>query len=84
MSPRLAALLLGFGLDLLIGDPEGFPHPVIAMGKLISGLEKLLRRVFPRTPAGETAAGALLWLIVAGLSFAVPFALLRYAYRWNT
>ncbi len=37
------ALLIGFALDLLIGDPEGWPHPVIWMGKYISFMEKKLR-----------------------------------------
>ena len=38
----ILALLLGFGLDLLIGDPHGWPHIVILYGKLISFLEKKL------------------------------------------
>ena len=36
-------MLVGFLLDLLIGDPEGWPHPVIWIGKLIAALEKKLR-----------------------------------------
>ena len=32
MKWSLYALLLGSFLDLLIGDPHGFPHPVIAIG----------------------------------------------------
>ena len=42
MKWSLYALLLGSFLDLLIGDPHGFPHPVIAIGKLISeAMEKV-------------------------------------------
>ena len=37
------ALLCGFGLDLLLGDPERWPHPVRAMGRMIIFLEKGLR-----------------------------------------
>ena len=37
------ALIAGFVLDLIIGDPEGWPHPVIWIGKFISFLEKRLR-----------------------------------------
>ncbi|MCI7125073.1 MAG: adenosylcobinamide-phosphate synthase CbiB [Agathobaculum sp.] len=72
------AVLLGFALDWLLGDPQGLWHPVCAIGRLISLGEKLLRRVFPKTPRGETAAGALLWVTVCAVSFAVPFALLRW------
>jgi len=40
---HVCALLIGFGLDLLIGDPEGWPHPVIWMGRWISFAEKKMR-----------------------------------------
>ena len=72
----LYAVLIGFGIDLIVGDPHGFPHPVILIGKLISGLEKLLRRLFPKTPGGERAAGAVLWILVVLLAGGVPAALL--------
>jgi len=50
----------GFILDLLLGDPAWMPHPVVGMGKCITLLERVLRRVFPQTPGGELAAGAVL------------------------
>lgn len=73
----LYALAAGFLIDMILGDPHGFPHPVAAIGKLISLLEKGLRRVFPKTPAGERWAGGLLWVIVVTVSTAVPALLLR-------
>ncbi len=72
MKWSLYALLIGFGMDLILGDPHGFPHPVIAIGKFISGLEKRLRRLFPATVRGENIAGGVLWVLVAGLSTVVP------------
>lgn len=77
----LYALLLGFLLDCLLGDPQGFPHPIVAIGKLIAWLEKRLRRLFPGTKAGELAAGAVLWILTVGVSFLVPCGLLRLAGR---
>ena len=77
----LYALLLGFLLDCLLGDPQGFPHPIVAIGKLIAWLEKALRRLFPRNKAGELAAGAVLWSLTVGASFLVPYGLLRLAER---
>ena len=32
------AILIGFVIDLLIGDPRALPHPVVLMGKLIDFL----------------------------------------------
>ena len=40
---NIAAMLVGFVLDLIIGDPEGWTHPVIWIGKYISFAEKKLR-----------------------------------------
>ncbi|MBO4845556.1 MAG: cobalamin biosynthesis protein CobD [Lachnospiraceae bacterium] len=39
---HMIALMIGYVLDLIIGDPHGIPHPVVAIGKLISCLEKAL------------------------------------------
>ena len=41
---NIAAMLVGFVLDLIIGDPEGWTHPVIWIGKWISFMEKRLRK----------------------------------------
>ncbi len=76
MMWTLYALLAGFGIDLLLGDPHGFPHPVVAIGKLISALEKLLCRVLPATPKGERLAGGILWVLVTSISAGVPALLL--------
>jgi len=53
------AVLGGFVLDTLFGDPPWLPHPVILMGKAISALEKRLRARMPQTPQGELLGGAV-------------------------
>ena len=53
------AVLGGFVLDALFGDPAWLPHPVVYMGKAISKLEKFLRPRLPKTPQGELLGGAL-------------------------
>ena len=78
---HLIALLLGFFIDLLLGDPHSIPHPVVWIGKLITAVEKAVRRIFPKTVRGENVAGGVLWLVVAGISTAVPALLLYAAYR---
>ena len=53
------AVLGGFVLDALFGDPAWLPHPVVYMGKAISKLEKFLRPRLPKTPQGELLGGAI-------------------------
>ncbi len=81
MKWSLIAMIAGFGIDLIIGDPHGFPHPVIFIGKLISALEQSLRRIFPRTSAGEKVAGAVLWIIVSTVATLIPVLLLWLCHR---
>jgi len=75
----LAALLVAYILDYLIGDPRSWPHPVRLLGKLIEIGEGAARRIF-KTPAG-LKVGGLLILLVTGLgSVAVVITLIRLAY----
>ena len=64
ITRHLLALLIGFCLDLLLGDPAWLPHPVRLIGKLIDALERGLRKCFPATENGELRTGAVLVLLV--------------------
>lgn len=44
MPDRLLALVIGFGLDLLLGDPAWLLHPVCVIGRYIAFAEKRLRQ----------------------------------------
>ena len=69
----------GFLLDLLLGDPPRLYHPVRLVGALITGLERLLRRVFPATPGGLRAAGAVLAGTVPAVTAGAAWGLLCLA-----
>lgn len=73
------AMLLGFLLDCLLGDPRTIPHPVVCMGKLISWLEKAFRALFPKTRLGENLAGGCIWFVTVAVSFLIPWGLLKLA-----
>ena len=77
MEQRALALLIGFCIDCLLGDPHSLPHPVVLIGKLISFLEKGFRRIFPKTATGERFAGGLLWAVTLAVSGGVPLVMLR-------
>ena len=74
------AILLGFLLDLLLGDPPSFPHPVRGIGFLIFRGEKLLRKVFA---AHERFAGTLLVVMVGLVTFSLSLGILFVFYRIN-
>jgi adenosylcobinamide-phosphate synthase len=72
----LIALAVGFILDLIIGDPIGWPHIVLGYGKLISFFERVLRRLFPKTPGGEITAGVFLVIFMCVISLGVGIGIL--------
>ena len=79
----LGAIVAGFILDLIFGDPHWLPHPICLIGNLIGFLDKKLRRMLA---PGETAlllGGALMVIIVLVLAFAVPYAVLTLAEHVN-
>ena len=75
----LAALLTGYVLDLIFGDPRQIYHPIRIIGNLIAVLEKGIRKVFPKTSRGELAGGTVLVVLVVLICTAVPAALLGLA-----
>ena len=66
------AVVGGFVLDALFGDPAWLPHPVVFMGKAIARLEGFLRPRLPKTPKGEVLGGAI-------VAFCLPVGTLLFA-----
>lgn len=77
----LYALCIGFCIDLIVGDPHGLPHPVVGIGRLISLLERLFRRLLPKTKGGEIAAGVCIWVLTVLISAGLPAAILYGAQK---
>lgn len=75
------ALLAGAALDLAFGDPEWLPHPVVLMGRYITGFERVVRAKLPKTPRWELFGGALLAASLPTLTFALTHGACRLARR---
>ena len=77
---HLAAIIAGFILDLIFGDPHWLPHPICLIGNLIGFIERNLR---PRLAPNKLAllfGGFVMVVIVLLTSFIVPILLLLGAY----
>ncbi len=61
-------LLLGWFLDLLLGDPAWLPHPVVGFGKMIAFGEHRLNKGTHRK-----LKGALMAIVLISMVFAVVF-----------
>lgn len=80
MIYHISAFFFGFILDMIFGDPHGFPHPVRLMGGLISELEKRLLDMENRNPDRELKNGKLLAAAVLLSVSAVSSAVFIAAY----
>lgn len=80
LEHHLLAFLIGFLLDLIIGDPYWLPHPVRAIGKTISFYEKFLigTRENPKELSGKekrTRGIAMVFLVLFTVEFFVVLIL---------
>ncbi len=71
-------ILLGYLIDLIIGDPQSFPHPVRWIGQLITLLEKALRPLL-KSPAGLRFTGMILAVVTVGTVFCIAYGALMLA-----
>nr|WP_314277727.1 adenosylcobinamide-phosphate synthase CbiB [uncultured Peptostreptococcus sp.] len=88
-SNIILILILAYLLDLLVGDPYWFPHPVIFMGRLISILERKFRYIVDRLlcisrdgknpvnsayrSVGLKISGLFIWLVLVGISYILAY-----------
>lgn len=83
------AMLLGFGLDLVLGDPHGIIHPVQIIGWFVDKLKKALQKMIygcswqeakernlPRKEKAELIAGYVLTMVIVLGTFLVVTGLL--------
>ncbi len=93
---HLIGFILGVLLDRIIGDPQGFPHPIRLIGALIGWLDRKLNKEAERSSGSEDHVslesakkdqrkliffGAITWIIVVFATLAVVAVILFGAYR---
>jgi adenosylcobinamide-phosphate synthase len=79
-------LALAYAGDLLVGDPEWFPHPVRFFGALCQWGERVLRKN-DASPAWDFAAGALLTCAIVSAAYILSTpeqAAYRTLLAWTT
>lgn len=88
MQLTVLAVVLGFVLDLTLGDPywlcKIISHPIIIIGKLVNLLETVIRQVFPEGKISLRIAGGLLVLLVISITGCVSFIVLQLLYGVHT
>ena len=70
------ALFSAYILELILGDPQWFPHPVRIIGRLISFLEHFFRRL-GSSPLGLKVFGILLVVVVLSITWFTTYYLIR-------
>lgn len=66
----IVPMIIAYILDLIIGDPYSFPHPVRFIGKLIRIVEGYVRKK-SKTQKQLKIGGFILWFITVGVTFIV-------------
>ncbi|MDU3338085.1 cobalamin biosynthesis protein [Paraclostridium bifermentans] len=69
-------MVIAYLLDLIIGDPYSFPHPVRFIGNLIRFTEGKIRKIF-KSKNQLKIGGFLLWIITVGFTALVTGLILN-------
>ena len=71
-------LIIAFALDAIFGDPKKLPHLIVGYGNSISFGEKKLNK-----GASKVFKGALLTILLVGISFVFPYLTIRLLNAYN-
>ena len=83
-------IISAYLLDLILGDPKWFPHPVRWIGRYITFVENQIRRILNNPPIAplyrggggilEKIGGIFLFAIVVGTVFGFTWLFLYFTY----
>ncbi len=87
MEHTVYAVILGFLLDILLGDPVWLYHPVRLIGHAITWTEKGLRRIFlyhiDNNRMAERIAGGLMVVMIIVVSAGIPWGILYLVSKYS-
>ena len=73
-------IILGFLLDLIIGDPQNPIHPIRIIGSLCKFVENLFRKILKQH---LKVVGLVTWIIVVSIVFTFNYLLIKITYLIN-
>lgn len=73
---NILSIYIGYIMDLIIGDPYSFPHPVRYIGKLIKVTENKIRKV-AKTDKDLKKGGFVLWFVTVGITYLVTYLIVK-------
>ncbi len=76
----ILAWCIAWVLDFIIGDPQHWPHPVRWIGRLITFVQRIVRRYCPGDKALRIGGGVM-WVVVVGVTWGVAWGVLALAQR---
>ncbi len=79
----LVGYITAYLLDIAIGDPKWFPHPVRYIGRGINLLEKISLKV-ASAPIWKRGAGIITVVIVVSFTYLIAFFLVKAFYSINS
>ncbi|MEG1285808.1 MAG: adenosylcobinamide-phosphate synthase CbiB [Romboutsia sp.] len=75
---NILSIYIGYIIDLVMGDPYSFPHPVRYIGKLIKITENKIRSI-AKTDKDLKVGGFFLWFITVGITYIITYLVIRLA-----
>lgn len=76
ISLTISVMVIAYILDLIIGDPYSFPHPVRFIGNLIRFVEMKIRNI-AKTKKQLKIGGFILWIVTVGTTITVTSLILN-------
>ncbi len=73
---NLVSIILAYILDLIVGDPYAFPHPVRFIGKLARAVEKVIRE-YMKSGLMLKIGGGILWFVVVGTTYLAIYGIVK-------